>query len=111
MSQGKRFGKAKPAADTWTTLYTVPTGLYIQYELSAANVGESDEDTFIFAVTTESVPADEDILIPNEVLKENAFIQYTQKAASADDKLMVKSTNGNIAFSASGYEANIPAVT
>lgn len=99
------MGHVKPAAATPTTLYTVPVGRQANVNLFISNLHASAIDYFnVGLVPNGDSLGDDNYIAYNMAIEAGKTINYTGIALAAQDLISVNSTNGSIAFVATGLE-------
>lgn len=103
-----KLGAAAPAADTYTTVYTVPATKVATLNLMAVNRG-GDAATIRVALTTEAAaPLDADFIEYGAVLGggSGAVLERAGIVAGDGEKLMVWADSADVTFRASGFEGD-----
>ena len=104
MASGK-LGAADLTADTYETVYTVPVGVVSSINIAVVNRG-ADEAAVRVALTTEAaVPAladfiEFDVIVPGA----GGVLERTALVAGVGEKVMVRSTSGDVSVRVHGFE-------
>lgn len=108
MSSGFQ-GKAKPSANTWNNIYTIPSGKIASFSINAVNQG-GVSSSVDFVISTSSTSGG---------IVESEYIEFAATLSSvgsvlertglvSDDingkYIWVRSTSANVAFQVYGYE-------
>jgi hypothetical protein len=108
MSSGLQ-GKAKPAANTWNNIYTIPTGKIASFSVNASNQGTTSASIDIVISTASSsgsIAATEYIEFATTVTSNGGA--YERTGLVSDDTngkyVWVRSTTADVAFQVYGYE-------
>lgn len=105
MPSGK-LGSAAPAADTDTTVYTVPAGKVATVNISAVNTG-SAAATIRVAIAGAASPVAADWVEYDAPLGAiGSVIERTGIVCGADERVIVRASTANIAFRVHGFEEN-----
>lgn len=101
------LGKAAPAADTDTTLYTVPAGKVATITVAAVNRG-AEAAKVRLGLTTLAAPGDADWLEYDVVIPAaGGVLERSQIAGSAGEKVMVSDDKGTCAYRVHGFEEGV----
>ncbi|WP_178860851.1 hypothetical protein [Thiomicrorhabdus cannonii] len=104
MASGK-LGSAALAADTYTTVYTVPAGKAATINIALVNRG-ADTALVRVALTNEAVtPLDEDFIEYDAKLPiDGGILERTAVVASAGEKIMVMASTASVTVRVHGFE-------
>jgi len=102
-------GKAKPAANTWNNIYTIPTGKIASFSVNASNQGTTSAGIDIVISTASasgSIALTEYIEFGTTVTAAGGA--YERTGLVSDDTngkyIWVRSTTADVAFQVYGYE-------
>jgi hypothetical protein len=102
-------GKAKPAANTWNNIYTIPTGKVASFSVNASNQGSTSSGIDIVISTASSsgsIAATEYIEFGTPVAPNGGSVERT--GLVSDDTngkyIWIRSTTADVAFQVYGYE-------
>lgn len=102
-----RLGSAAPAADTDTTLYTVPSGKVATINVSAVNRGAEDAKVRI-GVTIAATPDDADWIEYDAVIPANGgVLERTAIVVGSGETVMVRDDKGAISYRCHGFEEDV----
>ena len=102
-------GKAAPAANTWTNIYTVPSGKVLSFSINAVNRGTATAsvDFVISTSSTSGAIADSEYVDFAAVLS-NVGSTLERTGLVTDDTngkyIWVRSSTANVSFQVYGYE-------
>lgn len=108
MSSGLQ-GKAIPAANTWTNIYTVPSGKVLSFTITAVNQSTATA-AVDFVISTSSTSGG---IVASEYIEFGALLQGSGSVlertglvtdATNGPRIWVRSTTANVAFQVYGYE-------
>ena len=104
MASGK-LGSADLTADTYATVYTVPADTVSTLNVVITNRGSTDA-TLRVAITTEATtPANADFIEFDSVVPATGgILERTALVAGAGEKVMVRSTSGDVSVRIHGFE-------
>lgn len=106
MTTSKILGRAKPAANVATTLYTVPAATQAGANIFVANQAAT-ADTFNIALTPSgNVLAATDYIGFGVPLPANSVFNATGIELNAGDFVTIESGSGNCSFVLTGLEAS-----
>lgn len=98
------LGLADLAANTNSSVYTVPAATTASFSVNFTNRGASS--TLIrLSVCTTSTPANSEFVIFDAVLNPDSSIERTGLVAQAGKIVVASSTNANVSVQVYGYEA------
>jgi hypothetical protein len=103
-SASKILGRAKPAADTPGTLYTVPALTQAEAAIFICNQGSAVDAISVAVTPSGQALAATDYLLSAQEIDGNSSLQLTGIALAAGDFITVKSRDGNCSFVATGIE-------
>jgi hypothetical protein len=103
-SAGKILGRAKPAADTPATLYTVPALNQAELAIFVCNQGVAADAISVAVTPSGQVIGATDYLLSVHEIDGNGSLQLTGIALATGDFITVKSRDGNCSFVATGIE-------
>jgi hypothetical protein len=102
-------GKSKPAANTWTNIYTVPSGKVLSFSINAVN--QNDATTAIdiaisVASTSGSIAGSEYLEYASVLSGTGATLERTGLVTDATNGayIWVRSSTANVSFQVYGYE-------
>ena len=98
------LGQSNPAANTNTTVYTVPAGLTATFNISAVNIGATIS-TITVSVAATGTPTASERLEFNTVLPPNGVLERGGIVAQAGENVVVNSSTANVSVSVYGFEA------
>lgn len=101
MASGK-FGSAAPAANTNTTIYTVPAGMVATVNLNIINWGTTSA-SLIISIGAET-PADEDYIEYGTILPPYGVLERSGLVMSAAESLVVNFSVATVSARAYGFE-------
>jgi hypothetical protein len=102
-------GKSKPAANTWTNIYTVPSGKVLSFSINAVNQS-STTATVDFVISTAStsgsIAGSEYIEYAAVLSGSGTTLERTGLVTDATNGayIWVRSSTANVAFQVYGYE-------
>ena len=101
-------GKAAPAANTWTNIYTVPAGKVLSYSINAVNRSTSTA-TVDFVVSTSATSggiATSEYIEFAAPLAGSAVLERTGLVTDATNGayIWVRASTANVSFQVYGYE-------
>lgn len=103
MASGK-LGSAAPAADTLTTVYTVPAGLVTTLNVLALNRGDGRAKVRV-AIAPGDVPADTDWVEYDALLGGvGSVLERFGLVAGGGERLVVWSNSASVTFRVNGFE-------
>lgn len=103
MASGK-LGSAAPAADTDTTVYTVPSATVATVNVSVVNRG-ADAATVRVAITSAASPAAADwVEYDAPVPGAGGVLERTALVAGAGEKIIVRANTANCTVRVHGFE-------
>lgn len=97
------LGQANPAANTNTTVYTVPAGLYASVTLSVVNIGTSAATVTVAIASTASPTASEYIEYLT-ILPVGGVLERGGLVAQAGERFVVNCSTANCSVSIYGFE-------
>lgn len=104
MASGK-LGAADLVADTYTTVYTVPSGTVSTVNVAMVNRGASDASVRVAVTTQASTPLDADFVEYDAVIPATGgILERTAMVAGAGEKVMIRSTSGDVSVRVHGFE-------
>jgi uncharacterized protein YlzI (FlbEa/FlbD family) len=96
-----QLGSAAPAADTATTLYTVPADTRATVNIHACNRGAFTAKVRI-AITADASPSNKDWIEFNAPVEANGVLQNTAVVMSAGEKIVVQDDTGEVSYRVHG---------
>ena len=104
MASGK-LGAADLAADTYATVYTVPASTVSTLNIAIVNRGSGDATVRVALTTEATTPAladfvEFDAIVPGA----GGILERTALVAGAGEKVMVRSTSGDVSVRVHGFE-------
>jgi hypothetical protein len=103
------LGKSKPAANTWTNIYTVPSAKIASFTVNAVNQSATSANVDIVISTASSsgsIAATEYIEFGTDLVSTGSVLERT--GLVTDDingkYVWVRSTTANVSFQVYGYE-------
>jgi hypothetical protein len=106
MSSGL-LGKAAPAANTDTTLYTVPAGTYIVANLSVVNRGTIDAKVMV-ALAPAAVPTNADWIEFDAIIPANGgVLERSAIMAETGERVVVRDDQGTCSYRLFGIEKGV----
>lgn len=104
------LGKAAPTANTWTNVYTVPTGKTATMNIRLINRDVNVSVSVRLALSSNATPAsvnNEDYIEPIDyVLKGNKVLEDIALVAGPGEIVKVYASNANLTIRVMGFEAN-----
>lgn len=100
---GKILGQANPAANTNTTVYTVPATKSATLNVSINNTG-STQVAVRLAVTAAATPTASEYLEDDTVILQYGVLERTGIVAEAGKNIVVYASSANTSVSVYGYE-------
>jgi hypothetical protein len=102
-------GKAAPAANTWTNIYTVPSGKVLSFSINAVNRGTAtaNVDFVISTSSTSGAIADSEYVDFAAVLSSVGSTLERTGLVTDDTNgkyIWVRSSTANVSFQVYGYE-------
>lgn len=94
----------KPAANTDTLLYTVPTAKQAEINLFICNQSAAAETARVSLTPSGLAAGAEDVILQDTQIAANGGLQITGIALGAGDFITVRSSGGNISFVPTGLE-------
>lgn len=98
------LGQSNPAANTNTTVYTVPVAKTATFNISAVNIGATIS-TVTISIATTGTPTASERLEFNTVLPPNGVLERGGIVAQAGENVVVNSSTANVSVSVYGFEA------
>lgn len=103
------LGKSKPAASTWTNIYTVPAGKVASFTINAVNQGSAAAavDFVISAASSSgSIDGAEYVEYQTILSSVSSVLERTGLVTDATNGkyVWVRSTTANVSFQVYGYE-------
>lgn len=102
MASGK-LGSASPSANTDTTVYTVPTSTVATINVSIVNRG-SEAAIVNVAIASSGSPSNADFIEYGVTIPARGVLERTAIAASAAERVVVRSSTANISVRVHGFE-------
>jgi hypothetical protein len=99
------LGQASLAANTNTTVYTVPGATTATVNISVVNTNSATPVSFELAVAATSTPAASEYLLKSLVLDPQQSFEKTGVVISTGKLVVVRSTAANVSVNVYGYEA------
>jgi hypothetical protein len=99
------LGQASLAANTNTTLYTVPGATTATVIISAVNTNAATPAVIELAVAATASPTAAEYLLKSIVLDAGASLEKTGVVISAGKLVVARSSVANVSFNVYGYEA------
>lgn len=104
MSSGK-LGAASLAADTNTSVYTVPAGLVMTINILCCNRGPAPARVSLALVDGDaSAPAEEDYIEYDTALPANGVMERAGLVVSAGETVVARSATSTVSVRVHGYE-------
>ncbi|NBS68967.1 hypothetical protein EBT31_08630 [bacterium] len=97
------LGQAAPAANTHTTLYTVPSNTVSTFTINVCNTGSSTL-TVRVAVAASDTPTSSEWIEYDASLPSTGVLERTGIVAQAGKKVVVRSSGSNAAVTIYGFE-------
>lgn len=98
-----RLGAANPAADTDTTVYTVPGSTVASLNVAIVNMGTGDAVVSV-AISSSGTPAASEYVERNVTLIGNGVLERTAIVAAAGEMVVVNCSTNDCAIRVHGYE-------
>lgn len=102
MASGK-LGSAALAANTDTTVYTVPASTVATINVAIVNRGTADA-TVNVAIAPAGAPADADYIEFGVVIPANGILERTAIVAGAGERVVVRSSTADCSVRVHGFE-------
>ena len=99
------LGEASPAANTNTTIYTVPAGKVASWNISVFNRGDAAVSVRISKGL--ATPGNAQFLEFDTVIPPKGVLERTALAASAGDRIVFRGTTGDCSVMVYGYEDDV----
>lgn len=98
------LGQSAPAADTNTTVYTVPGGVYAVPIIAVVNRGTVDAKVRI-ALAASAAPANAEFIEYDAVVPANGgVLERSAPIIQAAKRIVVRDDKGTCSYTVSGYE-------
>ncbi|KNY13599.1 hypothetical protein AKG11_28075 [Shinella sp. SUS2] len=98
------LGRAAPAAETLTTVYTVPNGKVATFNVLAVNRANASVSARV-AITRAAVPADEDWVEYDALLSgKGAILERFGLIGGAGEKIIVWADGAAVTWRVNGFE-------
>lgn len=98
-----RLGISAPAANTNTTIYTVPAGMVATLNISLTNRGTEDAVVDI-ALATTATPASAEFIEFGVKIPAKGVLERTAIVVGAGERVVVRSSTANCAVRVHGFE-------
>jgi hypothetical protein len=98
------LGQALLAANTNTTVYTVPAATTATINISVMNQNADTPAVFDLAVSASGTPSASEYVFKSIVLESGAALEKTGLVVSQNKLLVVKSSAANVSVNVYGYE-------
>lgn len=99
------LGQASLAANTDTTVYTVPGATTATVNITVTNTNTATPALVELAVAATGTPAASEYLIKSIVLEPSASFEKTGVVISTAKRVVARSTAANVSVNIYGYEA------
>lgn len=101
---GGDLGKAAPAANTLTTVYTVPPGKMVSFNVLAVNRGDTATSVRL-AITRDAAPVNQDWIEYDALLPgKGAVLERFGIMAGPTEKVIVWADTANVTWRVNGAE-------
>ena len=98
-----RLGVAALAANTDTTVYTVPAGLLASCNIAIVNRGSVDAVVNV-AIATTGTPSTDEYVEFGVTIPANGILERTALVAEAGERVVVRATTADVTVRVHGYE-------
>lgn len=105
MASGK-LGSATPAANTDTTVYTVPASTVATINVAITNRG-SVSATVNVAIAPNATPANADFIEYGVAIPANGILERTAIVAGAGERVVVRSSTADCSVRVHGFEEGV----
>lgn len=106
MASGK-LGAADLAADTYATVYTVPASTVSTLNIAIVNRGSGDATVRVALTVEATTPALADFVEYDAIVPAaGGILERTALVAGAGEKIMVRSTSGDVSVRIHGFEGD-----
>lgn len=98
------LGRAAPAANTQTTIYTVPPGKIVTFNVLAVNRGDTATSVRV-AITRDAAPTNQDWVEYDALLPgKGSVLERFGLMAGPTEKVIVWADNANVSWRINGVE-------
>jgi len=107
MASGK-LGSVDLTANTYATVYTVPAGTVSTLNVAIVNRGSTEVSVRVALTTETTTPTDADFIEYDAVVPATGgVLERTALVAGAGEKVMVRSTSGDVSVRVHGFEEEV----